>query len=40
MYTFYMEAYILRRLLDYTKTHSDAFLTWDDVLLVLWLVWF
>jgi hypothetical protein len=31
---------MLQRLLDYTQTHSSAFLTWDDVLLVLWLVWF
>jgi len=35
-----LEVYMLTRLFDYTQTHSDGFNTYQDVLLVLWLVWF
>jgi len=35
-----LELYMLQRLLDYTQYHKDGFTNWNDVLLVLWLVWF
>ena len=33
-----LERYMLRRLLEYTQSHKDGFTSWNDVVLVLWLV--